>query len=139
LLETVGEKVFQTSLFIRTLNLIGKKTSGNEISRVCGVLAGPNTYLSAGQITTFKFSLGAKILALSSSVLKTYINGVLALNKANINLLKNITSGTLELCGAQVEISSLSAPGTLIDTIKQGEQLYKWNVSQWEEWSEPVE
>jgi hypothetical protein len=118
---------------IRIFNFVGKKPSGNEIERVCDLLSGKG---QSGDITTFKFSLSAEV-SKECEDLVTYINDVLALDRPD--LLSSITSGTLDLCGAGVEIGSLSEPGTLIDTIKQGEQLYKWNDSQWEEWSEVVE
>jgi hypothetical protein len=135
LLETVGSDAFGKAP-IQTLNFVGKKPDGNEIERVCGVLlngypSAVDTGFSAGQITTFKFSLGAEVLELSSPALETYINGVLALNKEDIDLLSSITSGTLDLCSAGVDVGSLSAPGTLIDTIKQGEQMYIWSGSAW--------
>jgi hypothetical protein len=76
--------------------------------------------------------LGKEVLELASSALKTYINGVLALNKTSTAaLLVSVTSGTLDLCGAEVDVTSLTTHGTLIDTIKQGEQVYTWSGSAW--------
>jgi hypothetical protein len=123
LLVSVGSNIF-SAVPLRTLNLVGKKPGGNGISDVCGLLSTGQG--QSGSITTFNFSLGV-----TPSNLNTYIDGVLALNKASIPLLSSITSGTLDLCGAEVEMSSLSAPGTLINRIKQGEQIYTWNGSAW--------
>jgi hypothetical protein len=124
LLVTVGNNAF-SGVPLRTLNFVGKKPGENEISRVCGLLSKGQS----GSITTFNFSLGTEVLELSSPALETYIDGVLALSRPS--LISNITSGTLDLCGAEIEIGSLSAPGTLMDTIKQGEQLYTWSGSAW--------
>jgi hypothetical protein len=125
LLSNIDEDAFFGAP-IETLNLVGKKPSGNEIDRVCGLLNKGQT----GSITTFKFLLSKEVCE-ECGDLVTYINDVLALNKEDAALLNAVESGTLDLRGAEVEVSTLSEPGTLIDTIKQGEQVYTWSGSAW--------
>jgi hypothetical protein len=78
-----------------------------------------------GNIETFNFSLGDEVLYLAATELTNYINDVLALNKPS--LLTYVTSSTLDLSGATVNISALTAHGDLFDKIKQGGSEYVWD------------
>jgi hypothetical protein len=126
-LSSVGSSAF-SSVPLSTLNLIGHNTAGNGISSSCSALTGKGLGTT---IRTFNFILGPELISQTNIV--SYINNILSLTRAEISLLSGVTSGTLDLQNASVNISGLTAyaSGRLIDTIKAGATSYVWNGSTW--------